>query len=183
LTCAYVLVLFLMVFTTLVYALARMDAGKYTPESLFVTLGLLVLIAIFVFCLYFAEGSEIAVTTVLDRDEDELDLGAASGKLQELRDGTDHFVSGRQFIVVVLVVVFAAFCEAFARNSPTAPTSWHISWLFTPLAINLYAFAFPILTALWLSQLYSKFVAQRRPATFFRTAQAQFVVFLTEGPS
>jgi len=167
-----------LILATAVYTAARI-LSDHSAISIFITLGLLALIALFVAALYFSEGCEIAATTLLDRDEDELDLGNTVRVLGDLRDNIQEFVSGRQLIVLILVIGFAAFCEAFATNAPHAQmlaTDWRTSWLFDDVAINIYAFVFPILTALWLSQLLSKFIATRRPATFFRSPFAQIIV-------
>ena len=159
---------------TAYYAAARLAANQFSREAWFETAGLLLIMGLAVAVLYFAEGSEIAVTTVLDRDEDELGLtDSTKSRLRKLRDSVNDFVSGRQFIVVVVVVLFAGLCEEFAKNAPKPPASWHASFLFTDGVVKTYGFAFPILIALWLSQLFSKFVAQRRPVTFLQSPTTQ----------
>ncbi len=173
------LVLFLYLMSaTVVYAGVRLAAGGFSRTAWFDTAGAFVWMVGFIVLLYFAEGSEIAVTTIVDRNEDELVLSSsAKALLRRLNDNINDFVSGRQFIVIVLVVLFAAFCEDFVRYSAelaktaVIPPHWLVAAFFSPIPVKFYAFGFPILTALWLSQLYSKFVAQRRPVTFFQDAR------------
>jgi hypothetical protein len=172
---ANVLVAALLLVATVCYGGARLAAGAYSREAWFETSGFVLLIVLAVVVLYFAEGSEIAVTTVLDRDEGELILSEeAKSALADLRRYDKDFVSGRQFIVVVIVVLFAALCEQYAD---AAAPKWPIfSVFFISGVVKAYGFAFPILTALWLSQLFAKFVAQKRPATFVQSAFTRYVI-------
>lgn len=175
LTVLYVLLLGLLIGATLLYAASRLYAGGFSTESWSVTGALLLLIATFIIVLYYAEGAEIAVTTIVGL-EDERVSGSATEVLAQLRDDTGDFVSGRQFIVVALVVLFTGFCEAYASSAPDAPASWRVTSFFSPIAKHIYASAFPIITALWLSQLFSKYVAHHRPTTFFHDPLAQLIV-------
>ena len=183
----YLILVLALVAMTIAYAAARLLIDRSLGQ-VFATLGLIGLICLWIVALYFAEGCEIAVFTVLDRDEDEQELGGTASLLADLREHIDEFLSGRQLVVLILVIVFAAMCEAFAHDAsqaaaklgPATPLAYpYISWAFNPLLVNAYSYVFPILTALWLSQLFSKFIAQHRPATFFRAPLAQFAVRLS----
>jgi len=175
----YLIIILLLGGMTLIYACVGL-VNNLTAVQAFSAIAALGFFAFFLVALYFAEGSEIAATTVLERDEDELDLGNAANALPELRRHADEFISGRQLIVVVLVIVFAAYCEQLSNNAQQpSGTPAVLSWVFLDPVKHAYGYVCPILAALWVSQLYSKFVAQRRPAAFFRSPAAQFVFALS----
>ncbi|HWT06854.1 MAG TPA: hypothetical protein VN224_13915 [Xanthomonadales bacterium] len=137
--------------------------------------------------LYFAEGAEIAVTTILDRDEDQIPVEHHE-RIRRLRSRHGDFLTGRQLIVVLMVLLLGSICDWLAtrtvdlvyQDSLIPGTSQIPDWIrnivsFPP--INLYAYLFPAFSVLLFAQLYSKFVIHRRPQRFFASYWTQAVIW------
>ena len=142
-----------------------------------------VVIVVLLFALRIAEGAEIAVTMVLNRDDEQItrhpvrvDISAVAN----LRKGLDDFVTGRQLLVAVLVLALGLLCTLLERTGAAAAgQKGEPEWLNSLLAFDrpeVYAFWFPVVAVLVFAQLPSKFAAQRRPMRFFADGLTQLVV-------
>ena len=135
------------------------------------------------FALRIAEGAEIAVTMVLDRDDEQLASHAVRLDLKsvrQLRSQLDEFVAGRQFLVVVMVVSLQVMCLFLERAGTSAVGApGEPQWLNIVLRFDergLYAFWFPIVAVLVNAQLPSKFAAQQHPMRYFSDDLTQLVI-------
>jgi len=142
-------------------------------------------IAVLVFILYYAEGAELAVTKILDRDEDQIPERQHE-RVRWLREHNDDFLTGRQLFVVLAVLLLGLICDWLYRSSValtsdaaglvnlSMPVMLRNTILFPPM--KLYAYIFPAFSVLLFAQLYSKFVIHRRPQRFFDAYWTQLVI-------
>jgi len=145
-----------------------------------------IVIVVLLLALRVAEGSEIAVTMVLDRDDEQLaahPVGLNLNTVANLRENLDDFVSGRQLLVAILVLALGLACTLLERvGMATAGMAVEPAWLNSLLGFDhpeAYAFWFPIVAVLVFAQLPSKFAAQQHPMGFFAERSTQFVIALS----
>lgn len=149
-------------------------------------------IIVLLILMFFAEGTEIAVTSLKDKDPDQIrnlklrsiilrltgsDM-PASHPQREHRARTEQraFITGRQMITVGSVVGLAAFCGLLS-GLPDTPSdkallppyllnskvNWVWTYLSSQVARGLFTFFFPTFIALWYAQIVSKFLATDNP--------------------
>lgn len=147
-----------------------------------------IVVVVLLFALRVAEGAEIAVTMILDRDDEQLAGHAVSvdmGCVKSLRTSLDDFVTGRQLLVVTLVLVLGLVCTLLERAGfEAADQQGEPLWLSAILKWDrpeAYAFWFPVVAVLVFAQLPSKFAAQQRPMRFFSNPFTQLLITLSSG--
>ncbi len=141
----------------------------------------LVFILVVLVFLHFAEGAELAVTTMLDRDHDQI-AASLQKRVDGVRRRLDDFVAGRQFLVTVAALTLPFLCgdlesdavSVAAQYSDTMPNwLWQIVTFDQPKS---YAYWFPVFSIFFFSQLYSKYIVQKRPQTFFANPATGLVI-------
>jgi hypothetical protein len=152
-----------------------------------------VLIFVLLAVLYFAEGAEIAVTRLLDRDDEQLETvtGIDMHRIRWVRKEHENFATGRQIIVVLCVIALTVTCGALAEDSKRAITTESAqhhgslrepSWM-VPIAkatfADAYVLLFPALGVLVAAQIPSKSRAQRRPIRSWLSGFTQFMIALS----
>jgi hypothetical protein len=145
-----------------------------------------IVIVVLLLALRIAEGSEIAVTMVLNRDDEQLaahPVGLNLKTVANLRENVDDFVSGRQLLVAIIVLAVGLTCTLLERaGTTTAGIAAEPMWLNGFLVLDrpeAYAFWFPIVAVLVFAQLPSKFAAQQHPMSFFAEGSTQFIIALS----
>jgi hypothetical protein len=122
------------------------------------------------FILYFAEGIELAVTDLLDKEPDQVRERAVRRTLQDIQSRSAFFYAQRQVFVVV-IIAFTSLITAYA-------------WIYVPFAGRVSAYGLPFwfslvfttLTVLWFCQVTPKRLAVLNSELFL--AQSRFVWLL-----
>src|SRR5205807_2495713 len=110
--------------------------------------------------LFLAEGMELAVTDLLDKDPEQVGNVRVRAVLHEIQARRDFFLANRQVFVVAVI--------AFMSQSTVYP------WLFVPGAGRIgaphvaswFSFALTTLTVLWFAQVLPKRLAIRNSELF-----------------
>ncbi|HLY66122.1 MAG TPA: hypothetical protein VKU60_11360, partial [Chloroflexota bacterium] len=119
-----------------------------------VALGLLVV-------LFFAEGIELAVTSLLDVPPERLADAATAGELREIQQRVRFFFAQRQ-VFVVIIITFTSLITSY--NWLSVPFVGRVAG-FWPFYFSL---VFTSLTVLWFCQVTPKQLAIINPERFLR---------------
>jgi hypothetical protein len=163
---------------TLAYAVAPALYGRSLNGILWAAVILALLVG-----LRAAEGAEVAANTILDRDDEQLErhpIRVDISGVQKLRTQRTEFVTGRQFLVTLLVLGLGLVCFLLEQTGSDASGYYtEPQWLNAFLKFDqaeLYAFWFPVVAALVFAQLPSKIAAERRPMHVYANWLTQFVI-------
>ena len=118
--------------------------------------------------LYYAEGMEIAVATLADKQAEQISSVKAKKALQTIKRDTEWFFAQRQVFVVTIVTLMSLLTTFDTIYLPYYPDAWPItkdtlSWINLPF---LFTLSFTTFTVLWWCQVFPKRLALRNSVTF-----------------
>jgi hypothetical protein len=138
-------------------ALALKNLGDAVAYAIAISLELAVL--------FLAEGVEISVTMLLDKDAEQIPIQCRESfqQLVESRDFHNRapeklFMSGRQLLVTIAAVALTFTCEGLSKHW----TPEHAPWI-----VDVFKFGFPVIIILWFAQLLPKYLARANPVTTY----------------
>lgn len=127
------------------------------------------------FVLFMAEGAEIATACLQDKEPEQLEQRLQDG-FRNLQDHDGHFVSGRQFLVVVWVVFLAFLAKHLTIVHALSSTSF-FGFLKDIYFRDAFAFLFATFIPLWYAQLLPKMLAKNRPLDVY--CWSRFIIWVS----
>ena len=125
--------------------------------------------------LYYAEGMEIAVATLADKQEEQIDLPRAKRALQIIKGNTEWFFAQRQVFVVTIVTFMSLMTNFDVIYVPFYAKPFYLEFgekVSAPLlgiGLNLpflFTLVFTTFTILWWCQVFPKRLALRNSVRF-----------------
>lgn len=144
------------------YTVLRTLETKNAVPGVIAALILVVLVILFV-----VEGAEIAAVGLSDKDPDQIDEESPRNSLIRLKEALELFFTGRQLIVVSLIVWLTFLSGDLASIEPITDRNGILKVSTSKAVTGLFAFAFPTFIVLWFAQLLPKFLAQENPLRMF----------------
>jgi len=120
------------------------------------------------FVMFYGEGTEIAITSLKDKDPEQIPDALRPGF--EAFQASSHvlFISGRQLLVVLSIVALTLLCDNVSDIGPlVAGMPSFAKLLALPQVHTSFTLFFPTFFALWFAQLPPKFIAHESPLSAY----------------
>lgn len=127
--------------------------------------------------MFFGEGTEIAYTTLHDKDPEQVPEFLQKGFAKLVKSDQVGFISGRQLLVVFAIVGMTLLCELVSDVGSDDPARPYAQYIETLADFRyLFTLLFPSFFAFWFAQLPSKMIAHESALMAYRWAPMRWAM-------